>query len=109
MQPVRPAGETAEVRGAAILAVISGALIAAGTYAVTHRPTAGQEVAQVIASRMSPRPDAEALADERLTGDANDAGYRWAERRALSDATNCPNYSTDFRAGCAEYVADQAR
>ena len=95
-------------RRAAVLAALSGALVALTVYAVTHRPTAGQEVAQVVADRMSPRPDAEALADERLTGDADDAGYRWAERRSLRDATDCPNLSTAFRAGCAAYVRDEA-
>jgi hypothetical protein len=93
-------------RRVAILAAASGALVALGAYAGMHRPTAGQEVAQIIAERMSPRPDAEALTDERLTSDANEAGYRWAERRLLTDATDCPNYSTNFRAGCAAYVAE---
>ena len=95
-------------RRAAVLAAASGVLVALGAYAVTHRPTAGQEVAQVIADRMAPRPDAEALVDERLTGDAEEAGYRWAERRLLTDDTNCPNLSAPFRAGCVDYVHDQA-
>ena len=94
-------------RRAAILAAVSGVLVALGAYAVTHRPTAGQEVAQVIADRMSPRPDAEALEDEQLTGDDNEAGYRWAERRLLTDDGNCPNFSAAFRAGCIDYVDDQ--
>ena len=93
-------------RRAAVLAAVSGALVALGTYAVMHHPTAGQEVAQVIADRMAPRPDAEALVDERLTGDANEAGYRWAERRLLTDDTNCPNFLPAFRAGCIAYVKD---
>jgi hypothetical protein len=96
-------------RRAAILAAISAAFVVAGAYASMHRPTAGHEVAQVVEQRIAPRPDTEALTDERLTADADDAGYRWAERRGLRDATDCPNYSADFRAGCAEYVADQSR
>ena len=96
-------------RRAAVLAAVSGALVALGAYAVMHRSTSGQEVAQVIVDRMAPRPDAEALVDERLTGDANEAGYRWAERRLLTDDTNCPNFSPAFRAGCIDYVNDQAR
>ena len=83
--------------------------MALGAYAVMHRPTDGQEVAKVVAARVAPRPDAEALVDERLTGDANEAGYRWAERRLLTDATDCPNFSPAFRAGCIDYVNDQAR
>jgi hypothetical protein len=93
---------------AAILAAISGAVVAVvAAHVVAHRPTVGQEVAQVIEGRMAPWPDAEAVEDERLTGDANEAGYRWAERRLLTDATDCPNLSTAFRAGCIEYVKDQ--
>jgi hypothetical protein len=95
-------------RRAAVLAAVSGALVAIGAYAVMHRSTSGREVAQIIADRMAPRPDAEALEDERLTGDANEAGYRWAERRLLTDDTNCPSLSAAFRAGCVEYVNDQA-
>jgi hypothetical protein len=83
-------------------------MVAAGAYAVTRRSTVGQEVAHVIEGRVAPHPDAEAVEDERLTGDANDAGYRWAERRALSDETNCPNLSAGFRAGCIDYVRDQS-
>ena len=94
-------------RRAAVLAAVSGALVALGTYFVTHPPTAGQIVAQVVADRMTPASDAEALEDERLTGDANEAGYRWAERRLLTDDTNCPNFSPAFRKGCTDYVGDQ--
>jgi hypothetical protein len=94
-------------RRAAVLAAVSGVLVALGAYTVAHRPTAGQEVAQVIADRMAPRPDAEALEDERLSGDVNEAGYRWAERRLLRDATDRPNFSIAFRAGCADYVEDR--
>jgi hypothetical protein len=94
-------------RRSAILAAVSGVLVAFGAYAVIHRSTAGNEVAQVIADRMAPCPDAEAVVDERLTGDANEAGYRWAERRLLTDDTDCPNFSPAFRAGCADYVTEQ--
>lgn len=52
-------------RRAAILAVISGALVALGAYAIMHRPTAGQEAAQAIEFGMvraqTPAPDAEAV------------------------------------------------
>jgi hypothetical protein len=95
-------------RQSAVLAAALGALTALGAYAVTDHLAAGQQVAQVIADRMTPRPDLEALEDERLTGDTNDAGYRWAERRALTDATDCPNFAPAFRAGCTNYVKDQA-
>jgi hypothetical protein len=93
---------------AAGLATVSGALIALGAYAVAHRTTAGQQVARVIAERMAPQPDAEALEDEHLAADANEAGYRWAERRLLTDDTDCPNLSQDFRAGCIDYVKEES-
>jgi hypothetical protein len=98
-------------RQAAALAAVSGALVVLGTYALTHRPPGGQAVAQVIERGMrsdqAPAPDPEALEDERLTGDANEAGYRWAERRGLMDVAHCPNFSTSFHDGCAAYVSDQ--
>jgi hypothetical protein len=47
------------------------------------------------------------MEDERLTGDANEAGYRWAERRLLTDDTNCPEFSPAFRTGCIAYVIEQ--
>jgi hypothetical protein len=100
-------------RRVAVLAGISGVLIAAGAYAVTHRPTAGQEAARAIERGMvaaaTPPADAEAAEDERLTGDANEAGYRWAERRGLSTRADCPTYSKAFHDGCESFVLDQAR
>ena len=77
---------------------------------VTHQPTPGQEAARAVLAGMdraqTPPPDAEALEDERLTGDANEAGYRWAERRALTNAAKCPNFAREFRAGCEEYARE---
>jgi hypothetical protein len=96
---------------AAGVAAVSGALIALGTYAVSHRPTLGQQDAQAIEQGMATTQptiaDAEALEDERLTGDANEAGYRWAERRSIDNPVRCPTYSKAFHEGCAAYVADQ--
>jgi hypothetical protein len=98
-------------RRAAALAALSGLLVAAGVSSISHQPTPGQRAAQAVERAMAeaqpPLVDAEAVEDERLTGDANEAGYRWAERRALNDATDCPNYSAAFRTGCADYVAEQ--
>lgn len=100
-------------RRAAALAVVSGALIALGAYAITHRHTAGQEAAQAIERGMvraqTPPADVEAVEDERLTGDANEAGYRWAERRGLTMRADCPNYSNAFRDGCESYIGDQTK
>ena len=98
---------------AAVLATVSGALIALGTYAVTHRATAGQDAAQAIergmARAQTPPADAEAVEDERLTGDANEAGYRWAERRSLTMRVDCPHYSNAFSDGCESYIGDQTK
>jgi hypothetical protein len=99
-------------RRAAVLAAVSGALIALGAHAVMHRPTPGQEAGQAIERGMvraqTPVPDAEAAEDERLTGDADEAGYRWAERRGLSTRADCPTYSKAFHDGCESFVQDQA-
>jgi len=100
-------------RRAAVLAAVSGALIALGAYTLTHRPTAGQEAGQAIeqgmASAQRPPADTEAVEDERLTGDANEAGYRYAERRGLTMRADCPTYSKAFHDGCESWVSDQAR
>jgi hypothetical protein len=98
-------------RRAAILAAISGLLVAAGVYAFTHQALSGHQVASAIergmADARTPPADAEAVEDERLTGDANEAGYRWAERRGLATVTDCPTYSRAFRDGCESYVREQ--
>lgn len=98
-------------RRAAVLAAFSGLLAAAGVYAFTHQPLSGHQVASAIergmAEARAPPADAEAVEDERLTGDANEAGYRWAERRALTMTAECPAYSRAFRDGCESYVREQ--
>jgi hypothetical protein len=53
--------------------------------------------------------DAEAAEDERLTGDADEAGYRWAERRSLDRPSGCDALSPSFRTGCLAFVYEQAR
>jgi hypothetical protein len=53
--------------------------------------------------------NAEAAEDERLTRDADDAGYRWAERRSLDRAAGCAGLTPPFRAGCLAYVHEQGR
>jgi len=90
----------------AVAATVVGAFTV-GRLVSPPRSTPGQEAAQVIEERMAPLPDSEAVEDERLTRDANEAGYRWAERRLLSDATDCPNFSPAFHTGCADYVRDR--
>ena len=98
-------------RRAAVLAAASGVLVALGAHALTHQPTAGQEAAQAIEQGMvrakTPTADADAVEDEKLTGDANDAGYRWAERRGLTMPSDCPAYSKAFHDGCESYIEDQ--
>ena len=96
----------------AALALLAGALSVAVLVEVA-RPKAGHEAAQAIeramASAQTPPADAEALEDERLTGDANEAGYRWAERRGLTTRADCPTYSKAFHDGCESFIEDQAQ
>jgi len=86
------------------------ALIFHDLYARRHGQAA-YDGAQAIAGgyEQSRVPDAEALADERLTGDESDAGYRWAESHGLDGVAECPDYTARFRAGCVDYVTEQAR
>lgn len=63
-------------------------------------------IAHGFESASSPDPDA--ALDERLSGDATEAGYRWAERRGLDRIGACQGLTTAFRAGCEAYVRDQA-
>jgi hypothetical protein len=90
----------------AVLALLGGAL---GFVALiqAERPTPGQMAAQAIERGMNPTPDPEALQDEALTGNAREAGYRWAERWDLDNADRCPDYSPDFKAGCVAFVSDE--
>jgi len=94
---------------AAVLALLGGAL-GIVTLLQAERLTPGQEAAQAIVRGMAPTmgDDPAAMEDERITGSANEAGYRWAERWSIDDASRCPRYSDAFRAGCAAYVADEA-
>jgi hypothetical protein len=61
-----------------------------------------------MARAQTPPSDAEAVEDERLTGDANEAGYRWAERRSLTMRADCPTCSKSFHDGCESFIEDQA-
>ena len=74
----------------------------------TERPCTALVIERGMVDAQRPPADAEAMEDERLTGEANEAGYRWAERRSLDNASRCPSYSKAFREGCAAYVNDQA-
>jgi hypothetical protein len=51
-------------------------------------------------------PDAEAAEDQQLTHDANEAGYRWAERQGLEQPHPCFSLSEAYREGCLAYVAE---
>jgi len=94
-----------------ILAALSSMALLIVDLHTRRHGQAAYEATQAIAvgDAQSRVPDAEALADEKLTGDESDAGYRWAESRGLDDPAACPDYTVRFRAGCAEYVRDQSR
>jgi hypothetical protein len=93
---------------AAILATLGTVFaMAAGIQAL--RPTSGEEVAQAIQRGIdrAATPDPDALADEALTHDANEAGYHWAQEHGLDRIGGCPAYSRAFQAGCEAYVKEQ--
>ncbi|MGI8841404.1 MAG: hypothetical protein ACR2F8_11585 [Caulobacteraceae bacterium] len=46
---------------------------------------------------------------ETVTAEEGDAGASWADSHGLTRATDCPNYTTAFRLGCAREIGDQAR
>ena len=54
-------------------------------------------------------PDAEMLRDEALTHDAGEAGYRWAERHALTEPGLCYRLEADYRIGCLRWLAERGR
>ncbi len=74
------------------------------------RANPARRYADAIAGRLRAPPalEADAALDERLSGDANEAGYRWAERRGLDQGGACRSLTAAFRAGCEAYVRDQA-
>ena len=94
-----------------IIATALGAMLAVGFDLAARIQTPGYRAARAIQAgygRTAP-PDADAAADGALTGDANDAGYRWAERRSLDRIGACDQLTSAFRAGCLAYVREQAR
>lgn len=56
---------------------------------------------------VSPPLDPDAAEDEAITHDAQEAGYRWAERRSVADPTRCEELPGDFRRGCEDWVSEQ--
>jgi hypothetical protein len=95
------------------LVVVLGLLLgaAAAAFVTQERtPSPGELAAGAIQQGMASArvPDADAAADDALSGSQDEAGYRWAERHGLDDAGACPTYTPAFRAGCAAYVKDQA-
>jgi hypothetical protein len=55
----------------------------------------------------APVEDRDAAEDEALSHDANEAGYRWAERHGVDRVEACPAYSKAFLEGCAAYAGEQ--
>lgn len=47
--------------------------------------------------------------DETLSDDVAAAGAMWAERHRPLNADECPDYTVDFRKGCADYVRGPER
>jgi hypothetical protein len=82
-----------------------------GAIAADLTQTQGHRVAVQIAKGITRAadPDGDLVSDEKLTRDANEAGYRWAERRSASRPEACQGLTAEFRNGCLEYVREQAR
>lgn len=100
------------MRRIALVAVCMAAMAALGADLVARLETPGHRLARAVAAgygRALASSDAEAQEDEKLTHDANEAGYRWAERRSLDRAGPCDQLTAAFRSGCLAYVHEQAR
>ena len=69
----------------------------------------GAVSAALITPRASPgRRAALAIADGQSRAAAEDeAGYRWAERRAIDQVSDCPAYTANFTAGCRAWAQDE--
>jgi hypothetical protein len=74
-------------------------------------PSQGHAYALAIEHGMqeASAPDADTLEREGLSHSARDAGYRWAERRGLTDPSACERFQADYRAGCLSWTAERAR
>jgi len=96
------------------LVITAAALAVMGAIAVdlaARLQSPGHRVAVQIAKGFTHAadPDEDLILDEKLTRDANEAGYRWAERRSLDRLEPCQAGTAAFRQGCESYVREQAR
>ena len=94
-----------------IISAALGLMLAVGLDLAARLQTPGYRAARAIQAGYARAavPDADAAGDEALTGNANEAGYRWAERRSLDRPGACDQLTAAFRAGCLAYVHEQAR
>jgi hypothetical protein len=92
-----------------IISAALGAMAVLGADLIARVQSPGHQAAAVLTSSYlrARTPDSEAAEDEALTNSAEDAGYRWAERRNLDQAGECPAWSPDFHRGCIDYVGEQ--
>jgi hypothetical protein len=51
--------------------------------------------------------DREGAEGDSLAPDADEAGYRWAEREGLTQPSDCPSFPAAFRDGCEAYAKEQ--
>jgi len=96
-----------------VFAAVVGALLGVAALVVLQPDPVsrrGQDYAAAIVRGMREAP---ALppddGDENLTRRANEAGYRWAERRDLTDPAACNAWQADFQNGCLAWVREQTR
>lgn len=99
-------------RARLVIAALSlAALGAIGADLASRRLSPGHRMAVQIAQGfvLPADPDGDLTSDEKLTRDANEAGYRWAERRSADRPEACQPLTADFRKGCLDYVKERAR
>jgi hypothetical protein len=107
-----PSAEPPSIRTHLFIAAVAlAALGAIGADFVTRLQTPGHRIAAHIADGFarSLDPDGDLISDEKLTHDAAEAGYRWAESRSADRPEACQALITEFRKGCLDYVSEQAR
>jgi hypothetical protein len=95
-------------RRAAFWAALSGAAIGVLGYLLAQPDSPAGAYARAahagyVRSRVLTPADAE---DDVIDHDANEAGYRWAERQGLDDVADCPDGPPAYREGCLDWVRE---
>ncbi|MEP6967808.1 MAG: hypothetical protein ABI906_06985 [Pseudomonadota bacterium] len=94
-----------------MIAVVFAMAVVAQVLISDRRRSPSPSTAQAITAGMSRfhAPGPAEPEDETLSDNVAAAGAMWAERHRPLNADECPNYTADFRKGCADYVTGAAR